>query len=195
MITRRQIRIKVMQAIYACDAAEQSPKTTFDLLLKEVKEELEEVERKKKLTGDTHLLEALFFECIKNAELYDTYVIKKAENWELERIAKVDRVLMHMGICEMLNFEEIPVKVTINEYLELAKIFSTPKSSRFINGILDSLFADFNQQGLIVKKGRGLINHSGNNRPKSPRPRRQSKPVEPPKSDVPNPPDEKSEEN
>jgi N utilization substance protein B len=65
-----------------------------------------------------------------------------------------------MGICEMLNFEEIPIKVTINEYLELAKTFSTPKSSKFINGILDSLYNDFKRTGLIQKRGRGLIDRT-----------------------------------
>ena len=160
MITRRQIRAKVMQAVYACQASLQEPKVVFDLLLKEVQDELADIEKKKKLTGDTLLLESLYYECLKNADRYDEFIKSKAENWELDRIAKIDRVLMHMGICEMLNFEEIPVKVTINEYLELAKTYSTPKSSKFINGILDSLYNDFQQTGKIIKKGRGLIDHS-----------------------------------
>ncbi len=160
MITRRQIRAKVMQAIYAFHATMDNPKTVHELLLKEAEDELSELEKKKKLSGDTHLLNSLYYGSIENRERYDEYIKSKAENWELDRIARIDRILMHMGICEMLNFEEIPIKVTINEYLELAKTFSTPKSSKFINGILDSLYNDFKQSGLITKRGRGLIDRT-----------------------------------
>ncbi|MDX2245202.1 MAG: transcription antitermination factor NusB [Bacteroidia bacterium] len=160
MITRRQIRAKVMQAVYACITSGQKPEAVFQLLLKELADEVEDLEKKKKLSGDTQLLVSLYYDSMLNAEKYDDMIKGKAENWELERIARIDRILMHMAICEMLNFEEIPVKVTINEYLELAKTYSTPKSSKFINGILDSLYNDFQTNGKIVKKGRGLINHS-----------------------------------
>ncbi len=149
-----------MQAIYAQITTEDPPETVFKLLLKDILDEVEETEKKKNLSGDSHLLNILFFESITNADWYDGYIKKKAENWELERIAKLDRILMHMAICEMLNFEEIPIKVTINEYLELAKLYSTPNSSRFINGILDSLYADFKKDGKIIKRGRGLVDHS-----------------------------------
>lgn len=149
-----------MQAIYACITSGEVPEPVFNLLLKDIEKEVSELEQKKKLTGDTRLLVALYYETIKNGDWYDELIIKKAENWELERIARLDRILMHMAICEMLNFEEIPIKVTINEYLELAKTYSTPKSSKFINGILDSLYNDFLTNGKIKKKGRGLIDHS-----------------------------------
>jgi N utilization substance protein B len=160
MVTRRQIRTKVMQAIYACYGSGDSQQTVFKMMLKEIEDELKEAEGKKGLTGDTDLLNSLFRDSIDNAELYDGYVRLKAENWELDRIAKLDRILMHMAICEMLNFPEIPVKVTINEYLELAKTYSTPKSSKFINGILDNLYSEFQKTGLIAKKGRGLLDSS-----------------------------------
>jgi transcription antitermination protein NusB len=149
-----------MQAIYACITSGEAPEPVFNLLLKEIETEVSELEAKKKLSGDTRLLVALYYETMKQAEWYDSLIIKKAENWELDRIARLDRILMHMAICEMLNFEEIPIKVTINEYLELAKTYSTPKSSKFINGILDSLYNDFLTDGKIQKKGRGLIDHS-----------------------------------
>ena len=149
-----------MQAIYAQISSDDEPEHVFNKLLIDSETQLKEIESQKELTGDTKLLQDLFYESIKNSELYDKMIIDKAANWELERIARVDRVLMHMGICEMLNFEEIPIKVTINEYLELAKQFSTPKSSKFINGILDSLHNDFKREGKIIKKGRGLIDHT-----------------------------------
>ncbi|RMG19048.1 MAG: transcription antitermination factor NusB [Bacteroidetes bacterium] len=160
MITRRQIRAKVMQAVYACLSSGQKPEVVFDLLLKDVMNEVEELEKRKRLSGDTRLLRSLYYDSMENAAQYDELIKSKAENWELERIARIDRILMHMGICEMLNFEEIPIKVTINEYLELAKTYSTPNSSKFINGILDSLYNDFKKNGKIVKRGRGLIDHS-----------------------------------
>ena len=160
MITRRQIRAKVIQAVYACITSGEAPEPVFNMLLKDIEKEVSELEQKKKLSGDTRLLVSLYYETIKNAQWYDDLIIKKAENWELDRIARLDRILMHMAICEMLNFEEIPIKVTINEYLELAKTYSTPKSSKFINGILDSLYNDFLETGKIKKKGRGLIDHS-----------------------------------
>ena len=160
MITRRQIRAKVMQAVYACITSGQTPDYVFDLLLKDIENEVQDLEKKKRLSGDTRLLRSLYFDSMINADNYDEHIKSKAENWELERIARIDRILMHMAICEMLNFEEIPIKVTINEYLELAKTYSTPKSSKFINGILDSLYSDFRRTGKIVKRGRGLIDHS-----------------------------------
>ncbi len=149
-----------MQAVYACTISGERPLDVFDLLLKDIEKEVYELEKKKKLSGDTELLKALYYDAIENADWYDNLIKSKAENWELDRIARIDRILMHMAICEMLNFEEIPVKVTINEYLELAKTYSTPKSSKFINGILDSLYNDFRKNGRIIKKGRGLIDHS-----------------------------------
>jgi transcription antitermination factor NusB len=149
-----------MQAIYACITSGQPQEYVFNLLLNDLEKEVQELERQKQLAGDSRLLQALYYESLKNGEQYDELIKSKAENWELDRIARIDRILMHMAICEMLNFEEIPVKVTINEYLELAKTYSTPKSSKFINGILDSLYNDFRGSGRIVKRGRGLIDSS-----------------------------------
>jgi transcription antitermination protein NusB len=160
MISRRQIRIKVMQAIYAWYCTGDEPATTFDINLREFADEIREFERRKGDKGDSRLLMELFYDTIKNGEAYDQLIQSKAENWELERIALIDRILMQMGISEMTHFEEIPIKVTINEYLEIAKKFSTPKSSKFINGILDSLYIQFKQTDKILKTGRGLIEES-----------------------------------
>lgn len=146
-----------MQAIYAWYATGDEPGACFDINLKDFADEIREIERQKGDKGDTRLLMELYYETIKNHQLFDEFIVSKAENWELERIAVVDRILMEMGICEMLRFSEIPIKVSINEYLEIAKKFSTPKSSKFINGILDSLYLDFKNNGKIQKAGRGLI--------------------------------------
>jgi N utilization substance protein B len=79
------------------------------------------------------------------------------ENWDAERLAAIDTILLKMALCEMLYFPSIPTKVTINEYLEVAKNYSTAKSKDFINGILDKLLNDLTANGKIVKKGRGLV--------------------------------------
>ncbi len=81
----------------------------------------------------------------------------KTKNWEVDRIAVMDVILMQMAITELRNFSSIPVKVTLNEYIEISKTYSTPKSRQFINGILDKLVADFRVNGWINKTGRGLM--------------------------------------
>lgn len=89
-------------------------------------------------------------------ELAKEYV-DKTPNWDSERIAEIDTIILKMAICEFLKFPSIPVKVTLNEYLELAKEYSTPKSSLFINGILDNLVKELEANKRIVKIGRGLM--------------------------------------
>ena len=81
----------------------------------------------------------------------------KTPNWDMERIAEIDTIILKMAICELLKFPSIPVKVTLNEYLELAKEYSTPKSSIFINGILDNLVKEFQTNKKMIKAGRGLM--------------------------------------
>lgn len=81
----------------------------------------------------------------------------KTPNWDKDRIADIDAILLKMAIAELLNFPSIPERVTINEYLELAKEYSTPKSSTFINGILDKLVKEYQKDGKLNKIGRGLL--------------------------------------
>jgi len=82
---------------------------------------------------------------------------EKSKNWESDRIAKMDVLLMKVCIAEWRGFDEIPVKVSLNECLDLAKEYSTPKSSSFINGVLDKIVANLREEGLINKVGRGMI--------------------------------------
>ena len=93
---------------------------------------------------------------IKYTDEYQDMVAAKTKNWESDRIALVDNLLMRMAISELINFPSIPVKVTINEYIELSKSFSTLKSNTFINGILEKILADLTKEGRIRKAGRGL---------------------------------------
>lgn len=95
--------------------------------------------------------------CILNHEDYDEMIQAQTKNWELDRIAVIDILLIKMAIIEMIYFPSIPIKVTINEYIELSKEFSTPKSKSFINGVLDKLAEKLKNDGRIKKTGRGLI--------------------------------------
>jgi len=81
----------------------------------------------------------------------------KTPNWDKDRIADIDAILLKMAICELLNFPSIPERVTINEFLEIAKEYSTPKSSIFINGVLDKLVREYKEDGKLNKLGRGLL--------------------------------------
>ncbi|KAA2218183.1 transcription antitermination factor NusB [Maribacter flavus] len=90
-------------------------------------------------------------------EVLEKEIEGKTPNWDKDRIADVDSILLKMAICELLNFPSIPERVTINEYLEIAKEYSTPKSSIFINGILDKLVKEYKKEGKLNKMGRGLL--------------------------------------
>ena len=106
---------------------------------------------------DQEFVSLLFRKTVLNeVELAKEY-IDKTPNWDADRIAEIDTIILKMAICEFLKFPSIPIKVTINEYLELAKEYSTPKSSIFINGILDNLVKEFQNENKIQKTGRGLI--------------------------------------
>lgn len=106
---------------------------------------------------DSKFVQDLFIHTLTNDAKYQEMIGERTKNWESERIALMDTILMKMAICELLNFPSIPVKVTINEYLELSKDYSTPKSNSFINGILDKILGDFKKNNTIKKIGRGLI--------------------------------------
>jgi len=99
----------------------------------------------------------LFRKTLLNQTAINVEIDNKTKNWDSERIANVDYVLLQMAICELNNFPSIPVKVTINEYLEISKEYSTPKSSIFINGILDKLVKEYEASGELNKVGRGLM--------------------------------------
>lgn len=98
----------------------------------------------------------LFRKVILNNEKISSEIDGKTPNWDKERIAHIDMIILKLGIVEFLYFQSIPIRVTINEYIEIAKEYSTPKSSIFINGILDKLAKDFSLEGKLNKIGRGL---------------------------------------
>ena len=89
----------------------------------------------------------------------DDIIAKYTKNWDISRVAITDRIILRMSLAEMMTFHSIPVKVTINEFIEISKNYSTPKSKQFINGILDVLSNELTSDGVIKKSGRGLIDN------------------------------------
>lgn len=124
---RHLARIVVLQALYAVGHSESVPESAFKLIAAE--EKLPE--------KNIPFAESLFAEVLKKEEWADNNIAELAENWHLERIAAIDKIIMRMAMVELEVFVDVPYKVVINEALELAKEFSTAESSRFINGILD----------------------------------------------------------
>jgi transcription antitermination protein NusB len=106
---------------------------------------------------DREFIVNLYVQNIRHDKEYQQMIGEKTQNWEPERIAMMDTLLMKMAITEFINFTSVPVKVTINEYLEISKEFSTPKSNSFLNGILDKILIELKEQKKINKIGRGLI--------------------------------------
>ena len=109
--------------------------------------------------ADKAFFTELFDEVIDNSDELDEIVKDKLKNWELDRVAMMDKIILEMAIAEMTHFSNIPIKVTINEFIELSKNYSTPKSKQFVNGVLDVVSKELTQSGKIKKSGRGLIDN------------------------------------
>ncbi|SNR73447.1 transcription antitermination factor NusB [Hymenobacter mucosus] len=108
---------------------------------------------------DREFAESLYQQTLQDDEKYEKLIAESVQNWDVERVALTDKILLKMALCEMHLFRAIPVKVTINEYIEISKIYSTPKSKQFVNGILDKLAQDLTASGAIRKSGRGLLDN------------------------------------
>jgi N utilization substance protein B len=113
-------------------------------------------------TDSTDLIEKMQFgndlmaRTLENAQQFKDLIAPQLKNWELDRIALIDNILLRMALCELMFFPNIPLKVTINEYVDIAKLYSTPKSKEFINGILDKMMKKLVNEGHIKKLGRGM---------------------------------------
>ncbi len=101
----------------------------------------------------------LFNYVLDNDEDYEKIITDQTQNWDGDRLAMTDLLILKLGLAEMINFSSIPTKVSINEYIELAKNYSTPKSGQFINGLLDGISQKLQKEGVIRKSGRGLIDN------------------------------------
>lgn len=142
---RRNVRKKVLQVLYAYEL-------TKDPVEKIKQDLLSGTQEKDGLEFANKLIDLTLAE----REKYDKLITNTAENWELDRIALLDHIIIRMCLCEFYFFEDIPPKVSINEAIELAKLFSTRNSGKFVNGILDSLLIKLKENGEIKKKGKGL---------------------------------------
>ncbi len=108
---------------------------------------------------DQEFIERLFNSAVDLEPQYKELIAKNTRNWEVDRLPLTDRIILEMAISEMIHFPNIPVKVTINEYIELSKEYSTPKSRQFINGILDVISKAMIESGTLKKSGRGLLDN------------------------------------
>jgi N utilization substance protein B len=106
---------------------------------------------------DQKFISTLFRKTIAGNKEYETLIDLKTKNWELDRIASMDVLLMKMAIAEFINVSNVPVKVSLNEYIDISKEYSTPNSKTFINGVLDKIIAELKQDNKIQKTGRGLM--------------------------------------
>jgi N utilization substance protein B len=97
----------------------------------------------------------------------DGHIRRHVTNWDFDRIAIIDRIVLRMAICEFLYFFDIPPKVSIDEAIEMSKLYSTDQSGRFVNGILDAVLLDLKKNGQLVKSGRGLQNGSTGEKPET----------------------------
>jgi N utilization substance protein B len=148
MSTRREAREHVMKALYAHEQADGDPDQIVHTLIKAPLED-------DSATRD--FAERLFRTTLDTTEEADEIIEKHAENWEVHRIAVIDRSLLRMATTELLKFEEIPPKVSVDEAIEIAKKYSTPRSGTFVNGVIDAILLDLHDQGRLNKSGRGLI--------------------------------------
>ncbi|GHA63919.1 hypothetical protein GCM10007389_15710 [Pontibacter akesuensis] len=108
---------------------------------------------------DKAFFEDLYFQTLGEDEKYEHMIAASVKNWDVERVALLDKIILKMALCEMHIFRSIPVKVSINEYIEISKLYSTPKSKQFINGVLDKMAQELITSGEIRKSGRGLIDN------------------------------------
>jgi len=148
MSSRREARERTLQALYAFELGGGDASHVLGNVIEPgLKDDREAIE----------FATSLFLRTLDFAGEADETLVEYTKNWELSRIALIDRILLRMAMCEMLSFPDIPPKVTINEAIEVAKRFSTAKSGQFINGILDAVLLDFQKSGRLKKSGRGLI--------------------------------------
>lgn len=120
---------------------------------------IEMAELTKNGEDDFKFLERLFEDVIRENDFLEERIQKRTKNWDVDRIALIDRVILKLSLIEMMNSPSIPIKVSINEAIEISKMYSTPKSKQFINGVLDVVSNELISSGKIKKSGRGLIDN------------------------------------
>ncbi len=145
-VNRRNLREKSLQILYANELN----KDGLSELIKEILTDFDEPQ-------DQLFCRTLVNTVLSRTRELDANIERRVNNWEMERIALIDKLLLRMGIAEILYFPDIPPKVSINEVIEIAKNYSTSNSGKFINGILDAILSELKKSGTLKKSGRGLI--------------------------------------
>jgi len=149
MSKRREARARALQALYAFElSGDDADHVVAHVLRPTISEDDPETLR---------FAERLFFLTLDHADEADAVLERHLQNWDLGRLAVLDRLVLRVAITELLAFEEIPPKVTINEAIELAKGFSTEQSGVFVNGLLDAALKALREEGRVTKRGRGLV--------------------------------------
>lgn len=151
---RRIARERVLQILYANRMNGEGLSLILNSMLSEI-----ELEVDRKFAND------LVHKVLANKKELEEKIHERVKNWEIDRIAVIDQLLLMMGISEIMWFPEIPPKVSINEVIEIAKDFSTSNSGKFINGILDAILTDLKKNGKLNKTGRGLLEESVSQKP------------------------------
>jgi N utilization substance protein B len=162
LIRRRIIREKVVQALYAHEISGDPLDHVISCVLTGLDVNSPAYEFARNLVITT----------VQHSANIDKIIRAKVTNWDFKRIAVLDRLILRMGICELLYFKEIPPKVSMNEAIELAKLFSTERSGQFVNGVLDAVLSDIKTLGLdklgdgvVAKTGRGLYEGDPSQKP------------------------------
>lgn len=151
MQNRRAAREAALKSIYAYEVGRNSPQDVTKYIIKDTfRDDRDSIKFAEKLLLIT----------VDYAADHDNIIEDHIKNWEVHRLAIIDKLILRMAISELLYFDEIPTKVTINEAIELAKSYSTRKSGNFVNGILDAVLSTLKKENRINKKGRGLIEAS-----------------------------------
>ena len=146
---RRIVREKALQILYAYTMNKESLEALIGATLSDVTDK-----------ADKDFADELVHKVLAHKDELDKEIKKRVDNWEMNRIALIDKILLRIGICELLYFQDIPPKVSINEAIEIAKLYSTAGSGKFINGILDAVLTELKESGTLKKTGRGLIEES-----------------------------------
>ncbi len=148
MSKRRQVRERVLQALYAQELSQDDAEHVLSTIIRPVFKD-----------DPTYLrfAEQLFLRALDASETSEEMISRHIDNWEIGRLALTDRLVLRMAVAELLYFEDIPPKVTLNEALEVAKAFSTEKSGAFVNGVLDAILAEMREGDQLNKSGRGLV--------------------------------------
>ena len=151
MSNRRAAREAALKSLYAVEIGNNSTQQVTNVIIKSsLKDDKDSIK----------FAERLLLMTVDYGEEHDKIIDRHIQNWKVDRLAIIDKLILRMALTELLYLKEIPTKVTINEAIELAKKYSTRKSGNFVNGILDAALTHLKKENKINKKGRGLIEES-----------------------------------